>query len=111
MSDEKLLRDAIVYGTGMSVGGERIDPTSIYKKPEKEPTMTKPLMDEDGENRAVRMFLAAYNGLRAVTIEQMRMHLTAAGYEGCWPAWANTTGHLTKSGAQDWLRHLFGLEK
>ncbi len=30
----------------------------------------------------------------------------------CWPHWAETAGaqHLTKLGAQNWLRHLFALE-
>lgn len=71
------------------------------------------LLDKDGENRAVRMFLALYGGNPGVTVEQMRKHLTLLGYE-LWPAWASDLtphGHLTKGGAQDWLRYLFALEQ
>lgn len=68
------------------------------------------LLDTDGENRAVRMFLALYGGARGVTTQQMRGHLTMAGFPDAWPEWANLNVHLTKGGAQDWLRHLFDLE-
>lgn len=69
------------------------------------------LMDTDGENRAVRWFLALYSGTNSPTIEQMRKHLDACGFP-LWPAWAQfESGHLTKGGAQDWLRHLFSLEQ
>lgn len=71
--------------------------------------MTK-LLDEDGENLAVRSFLLMY-GAQSVTIGQMRRHLMLSGFTDCWPEWVNTVeGHLTKSGAQDWLRYLFKLE-
>lgn len=73
------------------------------------------LLDTDGENLAVRWFLAMYGGMQSPTIEDMRRHLTASGFGGCWPEWAeqSTNGnseHLTKAGAQNWLRHLFALE-
>lgn len=71
------------------------------------------LIDEDGENRAVRTFLQLYGGLNSPTVGQMRDHLEASGFEYCWPTWVDScfhTQHLTKGAAQSWLRHLFGLE-
>ena len=51
-----------------------------------------------------------WNGL-LVTIGKMRKHLEMAGFANAWPLWANNNdGHLTKAGAQLWLRHLFNLE-
>ena len=68
------------------------------------------MVDDEGENRAVRMFLALYGGACGVTSEQMRKHLKMAGFDGAWPEWANSNnGHLTKAGAQLWIRHLFAL--
>ena len=70
------------------------------------------MVDDEGENQAVRMFLALYGGACGVTSEQMRKHLTMAGFDGAWPEWANSNnGHLTKAGAQLWIRHLFALEQ
>ena len=75
--------------------------------------MPRDLIDpEDGENRAVRAFLMHY-GAPGLTVGRMRENLRLSGWDGCWPAWVNTepeAAHLTKAGAQDWLRHLFGLE-
>jgi len=69
------------------------------------------MVNDEGENRAVRMFLALYGGACGVTAEQMRKHLDMAGFDGAWPEWANNhNGHLTKAGAQLWIRHLFALE-
>lgn len=68
------------------------------------------LMD-DGENQAVRSFLMLYK-LNGVTVACMQDHMISCGFPH-WPEWADTPeyqGHLTKGGAQDWLRHLFGLE-
>lgn len=68
------------------------------------------LIDSDGENRAVRAFLLLYGGSAGVTTTQMRRHMEASGYP-LWPEWAaHADRHLTKGGAQDWLRHLFALE-
>lgn len=67
---------------------------------------------EDGENRAVRYFLAFYAHGDG-TIGGMRSGLEMAGYP-YWPEWveaAHMGEHLTKLGAQNWLRHLFALEK
>lgn len=70
------------------------------------------MVDDEGENKAVRMFLALYGGACGVTVEQMRKHLKMAGFDGAWPEWANSNnGHLTKAGAQLWIRHLFALEQ
>lgn len=70
------------------------------------------MVDDEGENRAVRMFLALYGGRYGITAEQMRKHLAMAGFNGAWPQWAsNHNGHLTKAGAQLWIRHLFSLEQ
>jgi hypothetical protein len=57
---------------------------------------------EDGENRAVRWFLACYGGACGVTVGAMKRHLTNCGYP-LWPAWAGEQDreHLTKGGAQD----------
>ena len=67
------------------------------------------LIDADGENLAVRCFLAAY-GCGTCTVEGMRDHLSECGFP-YWPRWAESeSGHLTKGGAQLWLRHLFELE-
>lgn len=67
-------------------------------------------LEEDGENSAIRMFLSLYGGTNSVTTKRMRGHLASAGYEGCWPEWANEDQHLTKGGAQHWIRHLISLE-
>jgi hypothetical protein len=74
--------------------------------------MTRPLLDDEGENRAVRMFLACYGGNTGVTVGHMRQHLEMCGYP-YWPDWTLDCpkAHLTKGGAQNWLRHLFALEK
>jgi hypothetical protein len=66
---------------------------------------------EDGENRAVRSFLACYGGACGVTVIQMRDHMRRSGFP-FWPDWVEPMGreHLTKGGAQQWLRHLFALE-
>lgn len=74
--------------------------------------MPRELMD-DGENRAVRAFLMHY-GSAGLSVGQMKYNLRTSGFDGCWPAWCDEPGedkqHLTKGGAQLWLRHLFALE-
>ena len=68
------------------------------------------LIDDDGENRAVRAFLMLY-GNNTVTAKGMAAHMKASGYPFV-PEWVDKApGHLTKGGAQDWLRMLFELEK
>ena len=67
----------------------------------------------DGENRAVRSFLMAYSCDRALNIDAMRKHMARSGWGGCWPNWvsvAHASNHLTKGGAQSWIRYLFALE-
>lgn len=69
------------------------------------------LLDGDGENRAVRCFLMLYGGTPGVSTSQMRNHLARSGFEDYWPDWTVQDMHLTKGGAQDWLRYLFRLEQ
>lgn len=70
------------------------------------------LLDDDGENRAVRTFLMSYGG-GSHKVGSIRYSLTMSGFDGCWPEWVGQEpegAHLTKAGAQLWLRHLFDLE-
>ena len=71
--------------------------------------MKQRLLDSDGENRAVRSFLMVY-GCGAIDSKDMAKHMRASGWD-CIPEWADAGGHLTKGGAQIWLRMLFDLEK
>lgn len=73
--------------------------------------MNRKIVDDEGENLAVRMFLVLYGGQTGITTQQMRLHLEMAGFKGAWPLWATADGHLTKAGAQLWIRHLFSLEQ
>jgi hypothetical protein len=69
-----------------------------------------PVQDAEGENRAVRSFLLLY-GQRG-TVGGMKRHMGMSGFKS-WPAWVDTEpegAHLTKAGAQLWIRHLFALE-
>jgi hypothetical protein len=69
------------------------------------------VQDADGENKAVRSFLMLY-GQPGLTVGQMKKHMTMSGFKA-WPAWVETEphgAHLTKAGAQLWIRHLFALE-
>lgn len=70
------------------------------------------LLDEDGENRAVRTFLQlVYGGTTgSVTTDRMRDHLECSGWEDHTPEWAKKNQTLTKEGVQLWLRFLFSLE-
>ena len=68
------------------------------------------LIDEDGENRAVRAFLSLYQG-GATTVGTMARHMECLGWASE-PAWVNGADSepLTKAGAQLWIRHLLLLE-
>ncbi len=71
------------------------------------------LLDDDGENRAVRSFLMQYSCDRSLTVSQMRKHMDMSGWplEYCPPfARLGGTKHLSKAGAQIWIRHLFSME-
>ena len=76
--------------------------------------MMDDLMDDDGENRAIRMFLAYYGGNSGISVFNMKYHLRMAGFDKAWPAWCDEPDedkqHLTKAGAQLWIRHLIALE-
>lgn len=72
------------------------------------------LLDEDGENRALRSFLMQY-GLPGLTVAAMAQHMRRSGWESeYWPDFArrvdNAGQHLTKAGAQIWIRHLLAME-
>ena len=57
------------------------------------------------------MFLLLY-GQPGLTVARMREHMESAGWPQV-PEWVTkpeAQGHLTKAGAQSWLRHLFALE-
>jgi hypothetical protein len=76
-----------------------------------QPAPAAPVQDAEGENRAVRSFLLLY-GQRGVTVGGMKRHMGMSGFKS-WPAWVDTEpegAHLTKAGAQLWIRHLFALE-
>lgn len=69
----------------------------------------RPILDSDGENRAVRAFLAPY-GCGNPTAAGMAKHLRWSGFDIV-PDWVSEApGHLTK-GAQLWLRMLFAAEQ
>lgn len=71
------------------------------------------LIDIDGENQAVRHFLAMYGcGQMPIHVLSMKKDLTRAGLP-FWPSWveeSEPTAVLNKAEAQSWLRHLFALE-
>lgn len=70
------------------------------------------LLDDEGENRILRAFLIAYQN-PSTTTGAMRSHLKMSGWDDCWPDWAaaaHKDAHLTKAGAQLWIRHLLALE-
>ena len=72
------------------------------------------LLDEDGENRALRSFLMQY-GSTGLTVAAMAQHMRRSGWESeYWPDFArrvdNAGQHLTKGGAQVWIRHLLAME-
>ena len=70
-----------------------------------------PVQDAEGENKAVRSFLMFY-GQPGLTVGQMKKHMAMSGFKS-WPTWVETEhdgAHLTKAGAQLWIRHLFALE-
>lgn len=80
---------------------------------EKLKALARDLVDEEGENRAVRTFLMQYSCDRSGTVGAMLAHMNMSGWRGTAPDFAlnvRPETHLTKAGAQIWLRHLFGLE-
>jgi hypothetical protein len=81
------------------------------RKPTPPAAQPAPVQDAEGENKAVRFFLMLY-GQPGLTVGQMKGHMRMSGFK-MWPAWADTEpdgAHLTKAGAQLWIRHLFALE-
>lgn len=75
--------------------------------------MTRKLIDENGENLAVRAFLTLYGAGNILTAKQMMEHLERSGFP-YWPKWVpkhQPESYLTKFTAAEWLRYLFALEK
>lgn len=71
------------------------------------------LLDDDGENRALRTFLMQYSCDRATTVGAMLAHMNRSGWRGLAPAFAlgvRPEENLTKAGAQLWIRHLLSIE-
>ena len=68
------------------------------------------LLDGDGENRALRTFLALYL-LGVSSVGTMARHMELSGWDDH-PAWTveADSEFLTKAGAQLWIRHLLALE-
>lgn len=75
--------------------------------------MSRKLMDEDGENLAVRVFLNAYATGYSHTVGSMMRHMSLSGFPSHpgWLADCDMSSHLTTFDAQLWLRYLFDLEK
>lgn len=76
-----------------------------------EQVLAAPVQDAEVENMAVRSFLMLY-GQPGVTVGQMKKHMSMSGFKS-WPAWVETEhdgAHLTKAGAQLWIRYLFSLD-
>jgi hypothetical protein len=72
--------------------------------------MSEALLDDDGENLAVRAFLLGRD-LGFKSVEDLRSHMRLSGFDQYWPEWATQqSGHLSKAGAQAWIRYLLGLE-
>jgi hypothetical protein len=75
------------------------------------PTAQPAVQDAEGENKAVRSFLMLY-GQPGLTVGKMKKHMAMSDFKS-WPTWVETEphgAHLTKAGAQLWIRHLFALE-
>jgi hypothetical protein len=71
------------------------------------------LLDDDGENRALRAFLLYYQNGGDKSVGAMRAYMQLSGWHGCWPDWVARdpdSAHLTKAGAQQWIRHLIDIE-
>lgn len=69
------------------------------------------LIDENGNNHAVSMFLALFANENNVSIARMHAHLENCGFINCSPRWVETEkGVLTITLAREWIRHLFNLE-
>lgn len=76
-------------------------------------TTERELLDDDGENRALRSFLLQY-GAPSITVGAMQQHMARSGWGAiyCPPFVANGNPgrHLTKAAAQIWIRHLLSME-
>lgn len=67
---------------------------------------------DDGENLAVRAFLARYGAGQAPTVGDMRDHMRAVGWADHWPdevCTAPSDEPVSMASAQRWLSYLFEL--
>ncbi len=95
------VRDAGRY-TG--VGQLRTNPTMNTSAPL---APLRALMD-DGENRALRKFL---NAFEVRTYENLRLTLRLCGFERCTPEWAHgRSGYVTTGDSQEWIRFILAQE-
>ena len=114
--DEALALDLALEALETLMNGSGFAPAENIEKARKAITAIRqarsaPVQDAEGENKAVRSFLMLY-GQPGLTVGQMKKHMDTVGFKS-WPAWVETEphgAHLTKAGAQLWIRHLFALE-
>ena len=87
LSEPNIVQDAIVFGTGITKDGKRIDPAGIYKEPEPETVMAEFKFqeygwwrDEDGKLQCGTMPRREWQGLT----DEDRQELAAEqyGWEG-----------------------------
>lgn len=117
LSLEQLLRAAVYWGATYAKGDYhdalegKIYQWISLRSGATPPAQPAPVQDAEGENKAVRCFLMIY-GQAGLTVGQMKKHMAMCGFKS-WPSWVDTEpdgAHLTKAGAQLWIRHLFALE-
>ena len=70
---------------------------------------TRPLLDADGENRALRTLLNLADNR---TYENLRAGLRSSGWEACVPPWAlEPKGYVTTGDLQRWIRFILAQEQ
>lgn len=78
--------------------------------------LKRELVDDEGENQALRCFLMQYSCDRSMTLAAMAKFMLRSGWGSeYWPQFARNPElqgmPLTKAGAQLWIRHLIELER
>ena len=105
------VNDPNSWETVVDGGKPARDAITAIKQARSAPLQEPVEVDAEGENMAVRSFLMLY-GQPGLTVGKMKKHMDMSGHSCC-PVWvyAEPDGaHLTKAGAQLWIRHLFALE-
>ena len=72
----------------------------------------KPILDNNGENKALSCFLDAYSNSIRKEIETIKSHMESNGYP-YWPSWVNESkkhSFMTSTQVQDWIKYLIKLE-